>query len=242
MKISRITSLTAVTFFALAAFFAVFAEQSPGGFVKENIKWLGHDTFRIEYFKKIIYTDPFKISRNEKADIILITHEHYDHFSKDDIAKISGENTVIISTPKVIEQCKSGKKTALLPGESTEIDGIKIEAIPAYNINKRYHPMEDKKLGFIINLGNMRIYHAGDTDLIKEMEKLGNISIALLPVGGTYTMTAAEAVTAAKKIKPRVAIPMHYGSVVGSKEDALKFKEGLKDEPGIEVLILPLEK
>jgi L-ascorbate metabolism protein UlaG (beta-lactamase superfamily) len=183
-----------------------------------NIEWLGHDSFRIKYKNKTIYIDPFKINTNETADIILITHSHYDHYSKEDIEKINHNSTII--GPNDIKR----EITKLLPGEKTQIDNITIEAFPSYNQDKPFHPKENNWLGFVININKTRIYHAGDTDLIPEMSNLKNIDIALLPVSGKYVMNAEEAAKAAKIINAEISIPMHYGEIIGNKEDAEKFK------------------
>ena len=205
----------------------------------ENIHWLGHSGFMIDIAGKKIYIDPYKVKNPQKASIILITHEHYDHFSKTDIAKLQVKDTIIIANETVTEEISGNVKTAN-PGDVLTINGIKIEVVPAYNINKNFHPKADKKLGFIITLpDNTRIYHAGDTDLIPEMDKI-KVDIAMLPVSGTYVMTASEAASAALKLNPKIAIPMHYGAgVIGTIKDAEEFYGLLKGK--IEVKILKEE-
>ncbi|MGC9042795.1 MAG: MBL fold metallo-hydrolase [Myxococcota bacterium] len=200
------------------------------------IHWLGHDSFRIDA-EKIIYTDPFRIKEGEKADIILITHDHFDHCSVEDIAKITKESTIIVTTPDCKEKLKGQVKT-VKPGERLTVEGIEIEAVPAYNINKKFHPKGNNWVGYIFKAKGIRIYIAGDTDYIPEMKNF-KTDIALLPVSGTYVMTADEAVKAALDIKPKVAIPMHYGEIVGSDADARKFADALKGK--IEVKILKKE-
>lgn len=190
----------------------------------ENIQWLGHDSFKIKAGEKIIYIDPWKLENPEKADIILITHEHSDHFSPDDVKLIQSAGTTIISTAKVISRC-SGNTIVLLPGNKIEIGNITIEGVPAYNVNKKFHPRENNNLGFIITFEGVRIYHAGDTDLIPEMKDF-NVDIAFLPVSGIYVMTAEEAIEAVKLMKPKIAVPMHYGRGIGSEDDAKRFNEG----------------
>ena len=192
-----------------------------------KITWLGHSSFKLTG-EKIIYIDPFQIKEEEKADIILITHEHFDHYSPEDVEKIKKENTIIVTTPVTAEKIKGNVKT-VIPGDELEISGIKIEAVPSYNTNKKFHPKNDKKVGFIITINGESLYHAGDTDLIPEMEHI-KADIALLPVSGTYVMTSEEACEAAELIKPKYVIPMHYGSIVGSKDDALKLKQLYKGE------------
>ena len=137
----------------------------------DNIKWMGHDSFRISDGKKVIYIDPWNIKNPDKADIILITHDHYDHFSADDIKLLQNDKTTVVSTAKVINQC-SGNKKVLLPEQKIDINGVNIEGVPSYNINKKFHPKDNKNLGFIITIDNIRIYHAGDTDFIPEMKEL----------------------------------------------------------------------
>lgn len=202
----------------------------------ENIHWLGHDTFKIAG-KKVIYTDPFKIKKKDTADIILITHEHYDHCSPEDVKKIQGPNTVIVTTPDCAKKLAGNIKT-VKPGDKITVEGIEIEAVPSYNINKQFHPKANKWVGYIFTVEGQRLYIAGDTDYIPEMKDF-KVDIALLPVSGTYVMTAEEAVKAALDIKPKIAIPMHYNSIVGTEDDARRFAEGLKGR--IEVRILKEE-
>jgi len=198
-----------------------------------SIIWLGHASFCIEGKKLVVYIDPWKLSNTKKkADLILVTHEHYDHCSADDIEKIKKGNTLIIAPNEC--EAKLGKIKAVKPGDSLTVNDIKIEAVPAYNTNKKFHPKENGKVGYILTIDGQRIYHAGDTDFIPEMSRLGNIDIALLPVGGIYTMAAEEAV---KIIKPKLAIPMHYGDIVGEDEDAKRFKE-LAEKAGFKTEIL----
>lgn len=202
----------------------------------ENIHWLGHDTFKIAG-KKVIYTDPFKIKKKDTADIILITHEHYDHCSPEDVKKIQGPNTLIVTTPDCAKKLAGNIKT-VKPGDKITVEGIEIEAVPSYNINKQFHPKANKWVGYIFTVEGQRLYIAGDTDYIPEMKDF-KVDIALLPVSGTYVMTAEEAVKAALDIKPKIAIPMHYNLIVGTEDDARRFAEGLKGR--IEVRILKEE-
>ena len=188
----------------------------------ENIKWLGHASFKITE-GKTIYIDPWNLRKKDEADIILVTHPHYDHLSVGDISKIQTEETVIVTTADGAEKLKGNIKR-VKPGDLLTVKEVKIEVVPAYNIGKNFHPKENGWVGFIIEVGGKRIYHSGDTDFIPEMEKI-KVDVALLPIGGTYTMSAEEAVKAAKAINPKVAIPMHYGDIVGSIEDAERFKK-----------------
>ncbi|MFH0974521.1 MAG: MBL fold metallo-hydrolase [Spirochaetota bacterium] len=192
----------------------------------EHIKWLGHAGFSVTAGGKVIFIDPYEIGDCGKADIILITHSHYDHCSVPDINKIKTPSTIFV-TEKDSAAILSGDVCVVKPGDKISVSGIEIEAVPAYNINKNFHPKQNNWLGFILTIGNNIIYHAGDTDLVPEMDSF-TADIALLPVSGTYVMTADEAVEAAKRIKPKIAVPMHYDTIVGSKNDAMKFKNSLE--------------
>ena len=194
----------------------------------ENIIWLGHATFKIVN-KKVLYIDPWKVKEKDSADIILVSHSHFDHLSIEDVEKVRGEGVIVITTPDSASQL-SGDVRTLAPGGKINIDDILIEGVPSYNIGKDFHPRDNSWLGFIITVNGKRIYYAGDTDVTPEMKMLTNIDIALLPVGGTYTMTCEEAADAANAFKPKIAIPYHWGDIVGSKSDAEKFKELFEGE------------
>jgi len=192
-----------------------------------RIDWLGHSGFKITD-KKVIYIDPYNVPPDEKADIILITHGHSDHCSIEDIKELIKERTIIIITPDCQSKLSDiqGIDVHLVkPGKKIGAFEIIIEAVPAYNLNKNFHEKVNEWVGYIVNIAGKRIYHAGDTDFIPEMKKIKDIDVALLPVGGKYTMDAKAAAEAANAINPKIAVPMHYGSIVGSEEDAKKFKE-----------------
>ena len=190
-----------------------------------SIEWLGHDSFRIMGNKKTVYTDPFRISGGEKADLVLVTHDHYDHCSPEDIGKIASEKTTIVCN-SITAGKVSGKVVEIESGQSLEIGGVKVTAVPAYNKNKPFHP-KGSGLGYLVEISGITIYHAGDTDFTPEMRGLrGKVTIALLPVSGTYVMTAEEAAEAAEAINPEIAVPMHYGAgVAGTEQDAKRFAE-----------------
>lgn len=185
---------------------------------------------------KTIYIDPFKIEKeSHDADIILITHDHFDHYSPDDIEKVATSNTIIVA-PKTVKALSKMKNTVLVePNQTYEVDGIKIETIASYNINKKFHPKENEWVGYVIEIEGKRYYIAGDTDITLENKKV-KCDVALVPVGGTYTMTYEESAELVNTIKPAIAIPTHYGSIVGEKDDGEKFRNLLKSE--IECIIL----
>ncbi len=189
---------------------------------------------------KIIYIDPYQLKQTDKkADLILITHPHYDHCSVQDISAIVKAGTSIVVPPgcqsKITRLKQEVDMQVVEIGDEITIQNIKIKVVPAYNLNKAFHPKSERWHGYVLNFGEVQIYHAGDTDLIPEMNKLVGFHnlIALLPVGGGPTMNAEEAARAAGIINPKIAVPMHYGSVAGSVDDAEKFVQLCKKE-GIE--------
>lgn len=193
----------------------------------DNIEVLYHSSIRINK-EKIIYIDPFKINKNyNDADIIFITHDHYDHYSEEDIDKVINENTTIIIPEELLTKLlkKGINKNAIItvePNENYMVQGIKFETIPAYNTNKTFHPKENGWVGYIIIINGIRYYIAGDTDITEENKKV-KCDVAFVPVGGTYIMDFKEAAQLINEIKPQVAVPIHYGSVVGTKQDAIDF-------------------
>ncbi len=212
-----------------------------------DVERLAHDCFKIRAGRKVVYFDPYAITTHEGADLILITHEHYDHCSIPDLMKIVKADTVIVAA----EECKAklmairSKVQEIIyinPGGKIAVNEFTVEAVPAYNVNKfkspgqPFHAKQEKKCGYILIVGGLRLYHAGDTDIIPEMKELVNIDIAFLPVSGTYVMTADEAAESVKIIKPKIAVPMHYGTIVGSSDDVDRFWDKAKDKTKVVVL------
>ena len=193
----------------------------------ENVEVLYHSSIKIKD-NKIIYIDPFKIDKDyNDADIVFITHDHFDHYSEEDIDKVINENTTIIIPEELLTKIlrKGINKNAVITVESNKeymVQGIKFETIPAYNTNKTFHPKENDWVGYIITLDGIRYYIAGDTDITEENRKV-KCDVAFVPVGGTYTMDFKEAAQLINEIQPKIAVPIHYGSVVGTKQDAIDF-------------------
>ena len=207
----------------------------------KNISWFGQSTIRIKTDSLTIYLDPYRIQQAEAADIILITHDHRDHLDPPSIAKLVTDKTVIVmpsSCRESAQEIKVKNIHYLNPGETTNIGEIAVKAVPAYNIKKaKFHPKSKNYLGYVVTIGGIRVYHAGDTERIPEMKEF-QCDIACLPLGQNYTMNSVqEAADAALDVKARIAIPIHYGLAEGSAEDALKFQELLNDK--LKVLILP---
>jgi L-ascorbate metabolism protein UlaG (beta-lactamase superfamily) len=187
-----------------------------------TLQWLGHASFRICYENTVIYIDPWKIKGSpDDATFVLVSHSHYDHYSAEDIAKVSGPDTKLVASADVVQKEKNGE--IMLPGMTVDFGSVRVSGVAAYNPRKQFHPKANNWVGFIIEIGSKRIYYAGDTDLTEEMKSLKEIDVALLPVGGTYTMNATEAAEAIKYIKPKTAIPYHWGEIVGDRADAEKF-------------------
>lgn len=193
----------------------------------ENIEVLCHSSIKI-HNEKMIYIDPFKIDKSYKdADIIFVTHDHYDHYSEDDIDKIKKDDTVIIAPEELLTKLlrKGFRKDYIILVESNKeyiVEGIKFETIPAYNTNKKFHPKENGWVGYIIEIKGIRYYMAGDTDVTEENRKV-KCDVAFVPVGGTYTMNFKEAAYLINEIEPKVAVPIHYGSIIGTSQDATDF-------------------
>lgn len=214
------------------------ADQSAIDKIVANLHWLGHDTFRLDYSQGSIYFDPYEIKDGAaKGDVILASHDHFDHCAAEEIAKVQGPDSVVL-TEAGCAQKLSGDVRVMKPGDQVEVKGAAVKAIPAYNTDKDFHPKAKGWLGFIVTVDGVSLYHSGDTDHIPEMEGLG-VDLALVPVSGTYVMTAEQAVEAVKAIKPKLAIPMHYGAIVGEAGDAQRFAQAL--EGVVQVKVLPKE-
>ena len=200
----------------------------------DNIEVLYHSSIRINK-EKIIYIDPFKIDKNyNDAYIVFITHDHFYHYSEEYIDKVINENTTIIIPEELLTKLlkKGINKNAIItvePNKNYMVQGIKFETIPAYNTNKTFHPKENGWVGYIIIINGIRYYIAGDTDITEENKKV-KCDVAFVPVGGTYTMDFKEAAQLINEIKPKIAIPIHYGSVVGTEQDAIDFVRLLHPE------------
>jgi L-ascorbate metabolism protein UlaG (beta-lactamase superfamily) len=200
----------------------------------DSVEWLGHSGFRIRVGRAVVYIDPYRVTdAAPPADLILITHGHYDHFSPQDVERLSGERTRLIGPAAVAERV-SGRVLSIAPGEVIEdelVRGLHVAAVAAYNTSKRdgegrlFHPREAGWVGYELTVEGERLYHSGDTDVIPEMDTVTGVDVALLPVSGVYVMTAQEAAEAARRIQPRVAVPMHWGGHLGSEEDARAFAQ-----------------
>lgn len=184
----------------------------------------GQNSIKFDMDKKI-YVDPLQIKENyNDADIIFITHDHYDHFSKEDISKVIKDDTIVVA-PKCMEELVSSfKRLKLVDFGNYEVLGISFMTVPAYNLNKKFHPKEKNYVGYVLNLNNVLYYISGDTDNIPEIRNI-NCDVAFLPIGGTFTMDYKEAFELVKEINPKIVVPVHYGSIVGEKEDGINFKE-----------------
>ena len=200
----------------------------------DSIDWLGHSGFRIRVGRAVLYIDPYRVPDGAPpADLILITHGHYDHFSPQDVERLSTRETWLVGPAAVAERV-SGQVHSIAPGERLEdelVRGVHVAAVAAYNTSKRdpegraFHPRDAGWVGYELNLRGERLYHSGDTDVIPEMDTVTGVDVALLPVSGVYVMTAEEAAEAARRIQPRVAVPMHWGEHIGTERDAHLFAE-----------------
>ena len=207
----------------------------------EGIEVLCHSSIRFNN-GVVIYFDPFKIEKNyNDADVIFITHDHYDHYSEEDINKVKNKNTIIIAPEDLlIKLLKAGfekdKIVLVKPNNNYTIKGLKFETIPAYNINKQFHTKKNEWVGYLLEITGATYYIAGDTDITEENKKV-KCDVAFVPVGGTFTMDYKEAAELVNLIKPKVAVPTHYGSIVGEKEDGRNFAKLVNSEIKCELLL-----
>jgi L-ascorbate metabolism protein UlaG (beta-lactamase superfamily) len=221
--------------------FARFYSVRP--MLLDAIDWLGHSGFRISVGRSVVYIDPYRVpDEAPQADLILITHGHYDHFSPRDLERLSKRDTWLVGPAAVAERV-SGQVHRIAPGELLDdelVRGVHVGAVAAYNTSKRdadgkpFHPRDAGWVGYELNVRGQRLYHSGDTDVIPEMDSVTGVDVALLPVSGIYVMTAQEAAEAARRIQPRVAVPMHWGEHLGTEEDARTFA----DKAPVEVRIM----
>jgi len=201
----------------------------------DHLAWLGHSSFRLSG-SRLIYFDPWEVS-GPAADFILITHDHFDHCDPPTVKALWGPQTQIVTEPASAAKLKAegfDKLTVLEPGGEMEAAGVKIKAVPSYNTNKDFHPRDKNYLGFVVTLDGLSVYHAGDTDHIEEMKTI-KAQVALLPVSGTYVMTAEEAVQAALDLSPAVAVPMHFNKIVGDESMAKAFAAALQGRLDVEI-------
>ncbi|HEV7846381.1 MAG TPA: MBL fold metallo-hydrolase [Thermoleophilaceae bacterium] len=209
----------------------------------DALEWLGHAAFRLTVGRSVVYIDPYRVADGApQADLILITHGHYDHFSPQDVERLSKRDTRLVGPAAVAERV-SGQVHRIGPGDVLDdelVRGLHVGAVAAYNTSKRnadgnpFHPRDAGWVGYDLNVGGERLYHSGDTDVIPEMDSVTGVDVALLPVSGVYVMTAQEAAEAARRIQPRVAVPMHWGSHIGTEHDARTFA----DRAPVEVRIM----
>jgi L-ascorbate metabolism protein UlaG (beta-lactamase superfamily) len=193
-----------------------------------KLQWLGHDSFRLDG-PPVIYFDPWKLKGKQvKADLVLVSHDHFDHCSPDDVKRVRGPQTVVVASSGAAAKLPEAR--SIKPGDRLAVAGVEIEAVPAYNVNKfrspgvHFHPREAAHVGYVVTVAGVRLYFAGDTDQIPEMAHIA-CDVALLPVSGIYVMTAEEAAEAARIIKPQIAVPMHYGAGIGDTGDGQRFAE-----------------
>jgi len=188
-----------------------------------EITWINHASFRLAG-SRVVYIDPWKLPHGPRdGHVVFVSHSHHDHFNPGDIQKVCAPDAVVVAPPDTASQFQAAR--SLAPGQTLRFDDVSLTGVPAYNVGKDFHPQANDWLGAIIELDNARVYYAGDTDRIPEMAKLEEIDVALLPVGGKYTMNASEAAEACDDIGCAAAVPYHFGDIVGSADDARQFAD-----------------
>ena len=211
----------------------------------ENIEVLCHSCIKFnkgEVIYEVIYFDPFKIEKNyNDADAIFITHDHYDHYSEEDIDKVVKKGTIIVAPEDLLTKLlKKGferdNMVLVTPNQKYTVKGIEFQTIPAYNVNKQFHPKANEWVGYVLKIDGVTYYIAGDTDITEENKKV-KCDVAFVPVGGTFTMDYKEAAELINEIKPKIAVPTHYGSIVGEKSDGVSFSKLVSPEIEVEVLM-----
>lgn len=206
------------------------AVEKPAASYLEGLTWLGHAGFRLERGGATVYFDPWRVREEPRdGDLVLISHPHFDHLDPESVARVAKPGGLVVTVPEAAGKLReggwNGRMETIAPGGTLEEAGVRVEAVAAYNLDKPFHPKANGWVGFIVEADGVRFYHAGDTDFIPEMKALRQVHVALLPVSGTYVMTASEAAQAARLIRPQAAVPMHYGAVVGTEADAKAFQE-----------------
>lgn len=205
-----------------------------------TIDWLGHDSFRIQAAGLTIYVDPFQLQSGAAADVVFITHDHFDHLHEDSLRVIGKPTTVCVAADQADARKKlRGNVRWVKAGDALTEQGIQVKVVPAYNVRddrQKFHPKNYGGVGYLLTVGGKTLYHLGDTDPIPEMSSLGGVDIAFVPVSGTYVCDANEGAECVKLIKPRIAVPMHYGAIVGSDADAEKFRQLASGLTKVEVM------
>ncbi|MBQ9416926.1 MAG: MBL fold metallo-hydrolase [Clostridia bacterium] len=194
---------------------------------------------RVRQENREIHVDPFRVEQGTaSADFILVTHDHSDHFSPSDIARVGCRKTTLVVPERMLEKAGVLKDTVgrivpVRPGQTYTVDGLELETVPAYNVGKPFHPKSAGWVGYVLILDGQRVYVAGDTDDTPEARAV-RCDIALLPIGGTYTMNPAQAAGLANALRPKYVIPVHYGCIVGKEKDGPEFAKRV--DPGISVV------
>lgn len=207
----------------------------------ESIEVLCHSCIKFNK-GEVIYFDPFKIEKNyNDADVIFITHDHYDHYSEEDIDKVVKEGTIIVAPEDLLTKLlKKGferdNMVLVTPNQKYTVKGTEFQTIPAYNVNKQFHPKANEWVGYVLKIEGVTYYIAGDTDITEENKKV-KCDVAFVPIGGTFTMDYKEAAELINEIKPKIAVPTHYGSIVGEKSDGVSFSKLVRPEIEVEVLM-----